>query len=265
LNDSDTCQLGTPTAETLDALSDVQSLKDTTRPNYVLLVTDGQSTCANPAPRVEDLYDANPQVKTFVVGFGQGVDPDELEDMAVAGGTDRPGDPKYYQADNAASLEQALADIVGSVLGCDYNLDLEGEDPDLLVVYFNGNSVPRDTTGQTGWDVDVVANRLTFAGNACIALQSGIVTDLTLVYGCPGLAPPPPDDAGTPDDDGGTGPGIDAGPNGCTDRCDHPCGSEACLIAPGDDIGTCGPCEDDGDCCIGSLCLQSGVCIPVGG
>ena len=119
--------------------------------------------------------------------------------------------------------------------------------------------------GQTGWDVDVVANRLRFAGNACTALQSGIVTDLTLVYGCPGLAPPPDPDAGTPDDDGGVGPGVDAGPNGCVDVCNNPCGNEACIIPPGEDVGECGPCEDDGDCCAGSLCLPSGACILVGG
>lgn len=267
LTDSDTCQLGTPTAETLAALPDVESLQDTTRPNYVLLITDGQSTCDNPTPRVEDLFDATPQVKTFVVGFGDGVDPDELEDMAEAGGTARQGNPAYYQADNAASLEQALADIVGAVLGCDYTLDLQGEDPDLLIVYFNGQSVPRDTTGQSGWDVDVAANRLSFAGNACVALQSGIVTDLTLVYGCPQIVEPPPPDAGIPDDDAGPGPDEDAGNpgGGCNDLCDNGCGTEACLIPPGDDEGECGPCGDDGDCCPGSLCLPSGACILIGG
>lgn len=266
LNDADTCMYGTPTAENLETLLDLDSLQDPTRNNFVLLVTDGQSTCDNPVPVVGDLYDLNPSVKTFVVGFGNGVDPDELEDMATAGGTARPTDPAYYQADDAVSLQAALTDIVGAVLGCEYTVSDAGDDPDQLYVYFNGTRVPRDPTGQTGWDVDLAAGRITFAGNACTALQSGIVTDLTLVYGCPLPGEPPPPDAGTPDDDAGVvDPPIDAGPDGCADRCVHNCGTEACLIPGGEDIGTCGPCGDDGDCCPGSLCLPSGACIPVGG
>jgi hypothetical protein len=261
LNDAETCSFRTPTAENLEILLDEPELQDPMRNNFVLLITDGQSTCDNPVNAVEDLFAQSPPVRTFVVGFGDGVDPDELEDMANAGGTARQSDPIYYQADNAVSLEQAFVEIAGSVLGCEYTIDVSpDEDPEEMGVFFNGQLVPRDTTGQTGWDVNLAAGRLTFAGNACRALQTGLVTDLTLVYGCPLPEQPPDVDAG-PDPDPEPTPEPDMPPDGCDDVCEHSCFGEACLV----DQGECGPCRDDGDCCPGSLCFPDGACVAIGG
>ena len=105
------------------------------RKHYVLVVTDGGSNCggrceddcddswkctglfgdagmgSNPAPDVSALrnllsggrtYD----IKTYVIGFGSGVDAGQLGSMASAGGTGA-----YYQADDQNSLRAAMEDI----------------------------------------------------------------------------------------------------------------------------------------------------------
>jgi hypothetical protein len=184
LDDAQTCSFGTPTAETLESLVGYPGLQDPTRANHVLLITDGESTCEDPVPIVTELRNQTPEVKTFVLGFGGGVDPDELEAMAQAGGTALPGDPSYYQADDAASLDQALQSIGGEFLSCTYTLNKPLDDPEQLYVLFDGIQVPRDPTQDHGWDYDAGTNRVTFFGAACDALQSGDVSDLQLVYGC---------------------------------------------------------------------------------
>jgi hypothetical protein len=263
LQDTGTCLFGTPIAEDMTMLLDYTPLQDQDRDNYILLITDGEANCDDPVPVVELFADRNPPTPTFVVGFGSGVDPQQLEDMAEAGGTALPGNPAYYQADNAAGLQQALDDIVGEVLSCDYDIPTAPSDPDRLSVYFDGVRVPRDPSGTTGWEYSPANARLSFAGNACVALQSGSVQDLTIVYGCP-LAeeppdagpPDPPPDAGNPPPDAGTPPGE------CNDRCEHGCGEEACLLPQGE----CGPCQDNSDCCPGYVCItDNGTCIDIGG
>jgi hypothetical protein len=188
LADANTCSFGTPTAEALEPMQDYAGLEDLERPNYILLITDGQSTCEDPVPVVAALRDEMPEIKTFVVGFGDGVDPTELDGMAQAGGTALPGDPTYYQADDAQSLVDAFADIAGSVLSCSYVLDMVPPDPAELYVYINGMAIPRDVTHTDGWDYDPMTNQITFYGPACDLLQSGQVMDLEIIFGCPDAA-----------------------------------------------------------------------------
>ncbi len=81
---------------------------------YVLLVTDGGETCdGDPVAQVMAL--SGMQIRTYLVGFGSGVDAAQLNALAVAGGTALPAAAKYYQADNQAQLRQALAAIAGQV------------------------------------------------------------------------------------------------------------------------------------------------------
>jgi len=185
LGNASTCRFGTPTAENLDTLPSYPGLEDTERANYVLLVTDGQSTCNDPIPSVTALRNETPEIKTFVVGFGSGVDPTELSAMATAGGTARATDPVYYQADSAADLQAAFTAIAGNVLSCSYTLSDVPPDPDLLFIYFDGTAISRDPTHADGWDYDPATNQITFYGAACDSLRSGAVTDLVISYGCP--------------------------------------------------------------------------------
>lgn len=185
LDDADTCGFGTPTAETLEILMDYPGLEDHERPNFILLITDGQSSCDDPVPMVQDLYGKSPEIKTFVVGFGDGVEADELNDMAEAGGTALEGDTMYYQADNAQALVDAFGEIAGSVLSCSFLLDMVPPDPDELYVYMNDTEIPRDLTHASGWDYDSVTNQISFYGPSCELLQSGQVMDLQIEFGCP--------------------------------------------------------------------------------
>ena len=176
----------TPIGNTLNALVGNNGLDDLDRTNYVLLVTDGQDTCdGNASSAARNLFQQTPSVRTFVVGFGGGVDAGELNDTAEEGGTARPGATKYYQADNAAELQAALDTILGSVLSCQFQLDQVPEDLADLYVYADGNQVDRDQTQTEGWDYDTASGTLTFYGQVCQDLQDGTITDLNIVYGCP--------------------------------------------------------------------------------
>ena len=180
-----TTGFGTPTAEALDILPGYAGLEDTSRANYVLLITDGQSTCDDPVPSVTALRNEVPEIKTFVVGFGSGVDPNELNDMATAGGTAKAQTPYYYQADDASSLDAAFASIAGSVLSCSYTLSDVPPDPNLLFIYIDGVQVPQDPNHADGWDYDPATNQITFYGSYCDTLQSGGAGSLIISYGCP--------------------------------------------------------------------------------
>ncbi len=107
---------------------------DPSRPGYLLLVTDGSpdAMCcgADPVKTTVDAIRAAanptatgvPPVYTLVLGFGKSLDSERasLNQMADAGGLAL-SDPtyRYYRAEDATALEQALATIVKSVIGGD--------------------------------------------------------------------------------------------------------------------------------------------------
>ncbi len=102
------------------------------REQFVLLITDGGETCDKDTVScaAEDLADSG--IPTFVVGFGDEVNPNHLNSLACAGGTatdtsicvnggsgcmeaQTGQNAVYYQADNSAELVaglQAIADVV---------------------------------------------------------------------------------------------------------------------------------------------------------
>lgn len=258
INGSGTCSFGTPIAEELASLVNYPGLGDMTRPNYVLLLTDGMPTCDDPTPQVTALRRRMPEVKTFVVGFGAQVDRNQLRDMARAGGTARMGTPEYYQADDAASLRTAFAAIAGSVVSCTYALGTRPPDPMQLYVYFDGALVAPSAT--QGWTYSAGQNQIVFHGADCQRLQAGQVGQLVVVYGCPlpgGL------DAGVRDGgpDAGRGDGsVDPGGGPCT-SCTQCSGGQGCVIPAGQSSGQCGACGADFDCCLGFMCINQ-VCVP---
>jgi len=189
LGTASTCMFGTPIAENLDSLVDYAGLEDTERANYVLLVTDGMATCADPVPSVTALREQDPEIKTFVVGFGGDVDPAQLTAMAVEGGTALPGDPAYYQADDAEALGDAFADIAGTVLSCVFELAEVPSDPNDLYAFFDDLLVDRDPMHMDGWDYDPATNTVTFYGPACDSIQAAEVQTVNIVFGCPMLPP----------------------------------------------------------------------------
>ncbi|HEY4220426.1 MAG TPA: vWA domain-containing protein, partial [Myxococcota bacterium] len=104
-----TCQ-GTPTGDQIHLMDSYAPLQDGSRNNFILLITDGAANCGADTPtEIGDLLAGQggqfPAVKTFVIGFGSGVDAGQLTDMSNAGGEAQPGHPNYFQADSAASLD----------------------------------------------------------------------------------------------------------------------------------------------------------------
>lgn len=181
LPDVDTCSLRTPIAGALEAAGNYAGLADTTHANYVLLLTDGEQTSectGDPGNVAAALASRTPPIKTFVVGFGGGVNTTQLGNIAEKGGTG-----SYYQADDAAGLQSAFDAIAGSVLTCSYTLSDDPPDPDDLGVYFDGEGVAPDATN--GWTYQATGRLLEFHGDACTQIKSGSVTQLDVIFGCP--------------------------------------------------------------------------------
>jgi hypothetical protein len=93
---------------------------------FVLFISDGMQTCGGSNAQIvqslQTLY--NNGYPTYIVGFGGAVDPAALDSFATAGGVPRtPGDGSaqlYYQADDAAALDQALDAIASAVVTTEF-------------------------------------------------------------------------------------------------------------------------------------------------
>ncbi|MBI5501790.1 MAG: hypothetical protein HY907_16220 [Deltaproteobacteria bacterium] len=184
------CDSGNPetsTGRTLLRLVGEPSLLDPLRDNSVLLVTDGQESgdCTsggeNGPAGAAALLGQDPPVRTYVVGFSRDVDAGQLTAVAEAGGTDR-----YYQADSAADLITALEEIAGREVTCDFRLEGDVPDPAEIYVYFNDDPAGIPTDIADGWSYDESTGRLEFHGAACDRILAGEVSDIDVVYGCPG-------------------------------------------------------------------------------
>ncbi len=196
----------TPMAATLMVLNQYRPLKDPDRRNFIMLVSDGDDTCADnpssdPVAATQDLYTTG--IKTFVIGFGSGANPTVLNNIAAAGHTGG-----YHQADNQADLQNAMDQIINEALvelcddkdnDCDAQID---EDWPL-----KGTPCEIVQGGCTGQGVYV-----------CNANQNGVICNAQIVAtpevcdgldnDCDGVI-----DNGFPDLDGDTY-------NQCSDCCD---------------------------------------------
>jgi hypothetical protein len=184
-----------------EALAVYQSIPINPAGRYVLFATDGIPNCGGNPPNVDintnaetvaavtDL--ANAGIHTFVLGFGGmfGLDPQVLNDSAVAGLEPRPnGPPYFYHAEDAQSLQDALDTIAGGIIipSCSFQLTSLPPVPDDVAVYFDGVAVPRSPSHTNGWDYHPDASTITFFGTYCDDLMSGLVNEVTFIYGCPG-------------------------------------------------------------------------------
>jgi hypothetical protein len=170
---------------------------DTTRASYALLITDGKQAGCNAAGGdngttmiLSQMFAAG--VPTFVVGFGGGVDPTQLDIFANAGGVPQMGTPAYYQADNQMQLQTALDAIANATLGCVFSLAETPPDPNDIFVFINNDptQIPRDQQHNNGWDYDPVTNQVEFYGPLCDQVKNAQVSDVDIVFGC---AAPTPD------------------------------------------------------------------------
>jgi hypothetical protein len=133
----------TPIGKSIDTAMDyLATLREPHRPQYALLLTDGQDTCKNPDPVEQVQALAAAGVSTYVVGFGEpgqeadGIDAAELNNMACAGKTAPDFDKNcmdagggnyvaktpegailFISASNGEELESKL-DAVAALVGC---------------------------------------------------------------------------------------------------------------------------------------------------
>jgi hypothetical protein len=169
------------------------ALTDPGRKSYVMLVTDGaqSSGCsagggdAGSEMAVKKLFNGK-GVTTFVLGFGSAVDAVQLDKLAIAGGAPQSGTPKYFRADTAGELDQALQTIADAVVSCSYKVDPPPEDPSQVYVWFGGTeNVPRDQSHVSGWDYDPATQMLTLYGSHCDRLKTKMVKKVDVIFGCP--------------------------------------------------------------------------------
>jgi len=179
------------------ALAYYNSIPVNSAGRYVLFATDGLPNCGGPmqdqasnaetVAAVTGLFNAG--IPTFVLGFGTfGLPAGVLNDAAVAGGRPKAGSTKFYEANNSAELDAALAAIAGGVVvpSCTFALASAPPDPNNVTVTVNGQVVPRSPSHTDGWDYFPDAMSITFFGSYCATIQMGAMTEVKFVYGCPG-------------------------------------------------------------------------------
>ncbi len=94
--------------------------------SFVLFISDGMQTCGGNDAAIVSSISAlyNNGYDSYIVGFGGQVAPAALDMFATAGGVPRAtgdaGGHLYYQADDAAGLDAALDEIVGSVVHTEF-------------------------------------------------------------------------------------------------------------------------------------------------
>ncbi|MGM0557521.1 MAG: VWA domain-containing protein [Myxococcota bacterium] len=231
---------GTPTGTALwnvrtnDYLSDPQDQFDDKRQKAVVLITDGDpNECEDEHPAEEEaaamLNEKNAPV--FVVGFRSAANPDKLNALAEAGGTDAPGSDRFYTAENPGELTGAILDISENVIGCTQPVAPPPDRPDLLSVELDGQPVPQDP--DNGFSYNEASQEITIHGSYCEDLQSGSRDGkaLKIVVNCPDCV--------------GAGESCSTGADCCSGLCEDGTCRAPC-------VSTGGNCADDGDCCSGS-------------
>lgn len=120
----------TPICDAITKLSAEPLLKDASRGQFILLVTDGApaAACCGTDPvlstvnAIKAAAQQSPPIYTFVVGFGQLAMAEQmaLNQMALAGGyPDTNPTYKYYRAENPTDLDTALSRILMQINGGD--------------------------------------------------------------------------------------------------------------------------------------------------
>jgi hypothetical protein len=187
----------TPTRAAIDTAAAYLGKLSDGRNKYILLATDGEPNCAaaGPYPTSDDSEATLRSIAaakaagigTYVIGVGPTIGINlatgNLKKMAVNGGT---GDP--FPAVSPQALIAALQSIVGSIASCVYTMSSTPPDPNNLGVYLNKDLVTQSASD--GWTLSS-PNSVTFHGPQCDRIKAGLITDVQVLFGCPGTAPLP--------------------------------------------------------------------------
>jgi hypothetical protein len=146
----------------------------------------GPSECNDIDPTVQGVKAiADAGIPVYVMGI-PGSDPyaQILDQLAQAGGTNRPGEPQYYAVDTAdeALFLDALKKIAATITGtCTLTLDAVPPDPGQINVFFDQSILPQ--SGADGWTIS--GSTVTILGASCQKIMDGDVIDVRVVAGCP--------------------------------------------------------------------------------
>ncbi len=149
--------------------------------SHVILISDGLAERYESS--VIDLQELDERgISTFVVGFGENINPVSLSEMGEAGGVPASAETPYYRA-GLDDLGAALSAVVQG-LQCWYSLEVPDEDRDRLEVSLDGDIIPFDPTGLEGWRYAEAADAVVFAGQACDRLLTREVDTIDLRLRC---------------------------------------------------------------------------------
>lgn len=175
---------GTPTGESINAIVDnlTANPPPATGPTVLILATDGEpNDCAHqsnlsgigrPAAiaAVQRAYSRG--FRTYVIGIDREIAPEHLQDVANAGVGATDLDAPYWVAGDDAGLKDALHQIVGDQLSCEFALHgsvTPGEECNGEVTL---NSAPLACNGVDGWEL-VNDHTIRLQGAACNQLKAG--------------------------------------------------------------------------------------------
>lgn len=249
---------GTPTGIALFQLRQGERLDDpgdahaAKRSRAVVLVTDGEpndeeicdETVKDPVEQARMIAqgESGRATPVYVVGFQSEGDPATLDAIAEAGGTDAPGDRRFYSVGDGSELADTIEEIAQRDVAC--SRTLEGDVPEgaSLRVKLGGEQVPNDSSN--GVTLEQATGTVRFHGDWCEKLQQQADEGATLGIRvtCPDCVP----SGESCDSDGECCRGecrngtctTGCQPNGaqCTRNAD--CCSSTCSLG-GDDIGQC--------------------------
>jgi hypothetical protein len=174
---------------------------------YLVVVSDGADLCGegcctalNPIAHPECTATAEEfqtltqslvemGTRVVVIGFGSGVDADQLNAIAANGGMPSPYD-QYIIATDDTTLEAALTEIAADVITCVYNIGSPdaSADPDQVNFYFDDLVVAYDEgcAVGTGWTwANDEHTQVEFCPASCEELQGGLVSTISATWGCP--------------------------------------------------------------------------------
>lgn len=193
----------TPTTMAMTLAGDYLATLATPNPRFIVLVTDGQPTCAggdgdgddSPAAVAAVAAQAARGYGTFVVGIATSsiaMADTTLTQMSAAGMHPRVGTPNYYVVNNTAELVAALGKIGTQVGSCTFSLASAPPDPSNVVVLADGKIVPKAAQPtDNGWTYGAAMTSVTLTGTYCQDVMSGVTTSVEALFGCGGITPIP--------------------------------------------------------------------------